>query len=160
VAEIVKATATRVGRAHPTLQFDLTSAPDTLAAGDAFLLSQLFYNLIDNAAKYGDDRHPVDCVIGDGADGAIVVTITDRGPGVAPQDRARVFDKFYRSSFTDHKQAGSGLGLAISRAITLSHGGDIRVADRDDGLDGAQFVVTLPRAQINPMDSNEGDDDA
>jgi two-component system, NtrC family, sensor kinase len=63
--------------------------------------------------------------------------VSDTGPGVAPEARARLFEPFFTT-----KEAGTGLGLAVSRAIALAHGGDIDVRN---GEPGAIFTLRLPR---------------
>ena len=70
----------------------------------------------------------------------VQIEICDDGPGIAPAERERIFDRFYQGSRSS--SGGSGLGLAISREIVLHHGGEIWLVSVDNG--GASFSFTLP----------------
>ncbi|MBA8964631.1 signal transduction histidine kinase [Rhodococcus percolatus] len=75
--------------------------------------------------------------------GNAVIEVADDGPGVAPVDRARIFEEFVRLDTPRTRESGgSGLGLAIAAEIVAAHHGSIDILDREGG--GAQFVVTLP----------------
>ncbi len=106
---------------------------------DAVLLEQVFVNLLENAARHTPPGVPID-VSARIADGAAVVEVADRGPGLPPEDLDRVFDKFYRAG--PAAGGGAGLGLAICKAIVEAHGGEIAAENRDGG--GALFRFTLP----------------
>ena len=81
--------------------------------------------------------------------------MADRGPGLAEDERQRVFDKFYRGSAAVTGQRGAGLGLAICRAIVEAHGGRIWEENRPDG--GARFIFTIPlEGQPPEIDMNNG----
>ena len=78
-------------------------------------------------------------------DADVVVRVDDRGPGVPPDAREEIFDRFHSLRPTDEAFGRhSGLGLAIARAIVEGHGGAITVGDRDDGPHGARFLISLP----------------
>ncbi|HEU5467302.1 MAG TPA: sensor histidine kinase KdpD [Gemmatimonadales bacterium] len=111
-----------------------------LVPGDPVLLEQVFLNLIENAVKYTPPGSPID--ISATSDGHVVrVAVADRGPGIAPGDAERVFEKFYRSAGAP-AGGGVGLGLTICRGIVTAHGGRIWVENRPGG--GAIFQFTLP----------------
>ena len=83
---------------------------------DAVLFEQVLVNLLDNAAKYAPPGSTV-TLEGRRCGDAVVLTVTDEGPGLAPEDVERVFEKFYRASKGDRRRAGTGLGLAICRGF-------------------------------------------
>jgi len=112
-----------------------------LVSADAVLLEQVFVNLLENAAKYTPAASPIEIVARAG-DGAMAIEIADRGPGIAPGDESRLFEKFFRGRQTASGATSAGLGLAISRGVIGAHGGTITAANRPGG--GAVFRMTLP----------------
>lgn len=114
---------------------------------DGVLMEQLFLNLLENAAKYAPEGSPVS--IEARQTGRMVeVLVSDRGPGLAPDELEKVFELFYQGQTgTGPGQAGTrrkgyGIGLAICRAIAQVHGGMVRAENREGG--GAVFRLTLP----------------
>ena len=102
-------------------------------------LARLVRNLLDNACAYASSRVDVKLTT---PDGRVELIVADDGPGVAPEDRSRIFDRFYRADPVRNPQtSGTGLGLAIAAAVAEAHGGTIAVTDGDPG---ARFVVSLP----------------
>ena len=98
-------------------------------------------NIIENALAYSDPDKPV--CIGASHDAAGTrIWVEDLGPGIGPQERTRVFEKFYRGDAARNVASGTGLGLAIAREIVQSHGGSILVEDVQPH--GARFVILLP----------------
>ncbi|HMQ35658.1 MAG TPA: ATP-binding protein, partial [Chloroflexaceae bacterium] len=116
-----------------------------LVWGNAVLLEHVLTNLLENAVKYTPPGSPI-VIAADLAPGpkapALMVTIRDHGPGIAPDELERIFDKFYRGTATSRRVRGSGLGLTICRGILAAHGGAILAANCPDG--GAAFTLTLP----------------
>jgi signal transduction histidine kinase len=111
--------------------------------GDAMRLQQAFANLLDNAIKYGGENATIDIDVSTTSDSGIV-RITDHGEGIPPEERDRVFRRFYRIDKSRSQEiAGTGLGLAITKHLILQHRGNIEVEGVQGG--GASFVVTLPR---------------
>jgi signal transduction histidine kinase len=82
-------------------------------------------NLLDNAVKYARDREPRRIEVAlTRRDGAIDLTVRDHGPGLGPEDRARVFDPFFRGSSPSTREVGgAGLGLSLVRRFARAHGG-------------------------------------
>jgi signal transduction histidine kinase len=111
--------------------------------GDAMRLQQAFANLLDNAIKYGGEGTSIDIDVSDDAAYGIV-RITDHGEGIPPEERDRIFRRFYRIDKSRSQEiAGSGLGLAITKHLILQHRGNIEV---ESGVgSGATFIVTLPK---------------
>lgn len=126
--------------------------------GDADRLLQVVTNLLSNATRVSPEGAAVDIAVALTTDGAgvarAILTVEDRGPGIAPAFRERIFGRFERADARD-TATGAGLGLAISREIVRRHGGEIRFEDRDGG--GTRFVVELPAA---PADDGPADQDA
>lgn len=114
---------------------------DLEARGRASDLQRLLRNLLDNAVRHTPPGTTVRCEAHE--HGAwVTLRVWDEGPGVTLQDRARVFEPFFRSPETRASaRDGSGLGLSIAREIARSHGGDIRI---EDSVRGAVFAVELP----------------
>jgi signal transduction histidine kinase len=111
-----------------------------LAVADPDQLDQVLWALLDNADKYGRGA-PVRATIAARPDaGQVAITIADGGPGVAPADRGRLFERFARAG--DAGPDGTGLGLYVSRELCRAMGGDLALASA--GAGGAAFIVTLP----------------
>jgi signal transduction histidine kinase len=108
--------------------------------GDRLRLGQALSNLVSNAVKFTPEGGQVRVRVGERG-GTCQVEVTDSGIGIPPEDRAHLFERFYRAS-TATGTAGSGLGLAISKAIAEAHGGTIRIAD--SGGSGTRFVLEIP----------------
>ena len=102
-------------------------------------LTRAIGNLVDNAAKFSDEPSPVEVAVRPG-----LVEVRDHGSGVAEEDQAQIFDRFYRSAAARSKP-GSGLGLAIVDQIVRSHEGRVSVRNAPDG--GAVFTIEFPPFQ-------------
>jgi two-component system sensor histidine kinase MprB len=127
----------RARRHHPAVDYRLDAEPTTVE-GRPDRLGRALNNLLDNAARHGGDG-AVEVGLRDG-----VVTVRDHGPGIAPEDRPHIFDRFYRGA-TARAGHGTGLGLAIVRQVAESHGGSVAVEAPDGG--GAAFVLRLPHGR-------------
>jgi two-component system sensor histidine kinase MprB len=111
-----------------------------VVSGNAERLRVAIRNLLDNAAKFGPAEGPVELSLADGE-----LTVRDHGPGIAPEDLERVFDRFYRVT-ADRSVPGSGLGLAIVRQIAHAHSGTI-TADSPPSGSGAVLRFSLPASE-------------
>jgi two-component system sensor histidine kinase KdpD len=111
---------------------------------DGILIQEVLVNLIDNALKYSPVASELE-VLASAIGGMVRVSVCDRGPGLAPDETERVFEKFYRGKAQGHT-AGVGLGLAICKGIIEAHGGKILAENRDGG--GAVFHVDLQPAAM------------
>ncbi|MEM9463933.1 MAG: HAMP domain-containing sensor histidine kinase [Actinomycetota bacterium] len=135
VAEVV---AGHSARAH--IELDIPTA--VVVVGRASELRRVVVNLLDNAARYR--RSSIDVRL-ETVVGAVELQIDDDGPGIAPDARQEVFERFVRlDEGRARDDGGTGLGLAIVRAIARRHGGDAEI--RDSPLGGARVVVSLPVA--------------
>lgn len=114
----------------------------TAVLADPDLLRQAITNLVDNALRETGAGGRVLVEVSDG-DGLARLAVTDTGPGIAPEDLSRIFDRFYRvDKARGSDRGGSGLGLEITRRIVEAHGGTIEVAS-ELGV-GSTFTITLP----------------
>lgn len=107
---------------------------------DGILIQEVLINLVENALKYTPADSPI-LISAKAITGAAEIAVEDRGPGIEPAERERVFEKFYRGSTQGHAP-GVGLGLAICRGMVDAHGGSIRIESVEPH--GARFVITLP----------------
>jgi two-component system, OmpR family, sensor histidine kinase KdpD len=114
---------------------------------DVVLFEQVLFNLLDNAAKYAADGSEIRLAARRAGGGAVRLQVIDEGPGIAPDDVERIFDKFYRAQTAgaDNRRVGTGLGLAICRGFVEAMGGTIAAANRRD-RQGAVFTIALPVA--------------
>ena len=129
------------------IDLGLTGAPSAPAkaqvSGQVDALRILLRNLLENAVKYTPPGGQVDVSL-TWVQGQPVLTVEDSGPGIAPQDRSRVFDRFFRASDTA-QETGSGLGLAIVQAIAQQHGAVLALAESAH-LGGLKVDVLFPPA--------------
>lgn len=117
--------------------------------GDEHRLRQVVSNLVGNALAHTPESTPITVRVGTD-DHDAYLEVADRGPGLAPDDAARVFERFYRTdSSRTRASGGSGLGLSIVAALVAAHGGRVEL-DTAPG-DGATFRVRLPRADVTPV---------
>ncbi len=130
-----------------TLDLPGEGTPSAIVEGSPDDLHRLVLNLVENAFIHTPAGTPVVVSVSAG-DSSVRLEVSDRGPGVPPDARAKVFDRFARHAtggpphVEARPAAGSGLGLAIVRAVTGAHGGTAGVGDAPGG--GAVFTVTLP----------------
>lgn len=127
-------------QAAQEVKLSLHGEPVGPVLGNADALSQLFTILLDNAVKYTPAGGQVTIERGR-ENGAVTVKVSDTGPGIAPSDLPRIFDRFYRAP-TMRGRPGTGLGLAIARWIAEEHGGEITVQSAPG--QGSIFTVRLP----------------
>jgi two-component system, OmpR family, sensor histidine kinase KdpD len=111
------------------------------AMADAGLLERVLANVIANAIEHSPDDHPIRIGVAELGD-RVVVRVVDRGPGVPPDERARIYDAFQRLG--DRRPGGVGLGMAVARGFMVAMGGGLEV----DGTPGGGLTVSLslPRA--------------
>ena len=114
---------------------------------DGILIEQVLVNLLENAVKYTPAGTPV-TLQARHVGAAVEVEVTDQGPGLAPGDEHRVFEKFYRGG-ADSSRGNVGLGLAICKGMVEAHGGRIWAENRAQG--GAVFRFTLPLEGTPPQ---------
>lgn len=112
---------------------------------DERAVAEVIYVLLENAAKYSPPHGVIRLSVREDSEGMVRLAIEDEGPGIAPELRERVFDKFFRAMRNGDlsgQKPGTGLGLAIARGIVEAHGGRIWIEDATSS--GTRVVVLLP----------------
>ncbi len=121
--------------------FALDAPADTMTvAADRGRLRQALSNLIGNAIKYAPTGTPI-TVRAERQNGLFRIAVSDHGPGIPPEERGHMFEKFFRGSGVG-STPGAGLGLSIARSLVVLHGGTLDYEDTPGG--GSTFVVRLP----------------
>lgn len=125
VDELISAALERAQEACKGHCVQVITEPDLPAVHvDAKAIAQVIYTLLENAAKYAPPQTCITITAQRAAHEMIEIAVEDEGPGIPPELRERVFDKFFRAT-AEGKGTGLGLGLAIARGLVLSHGGQI-----------------------------------
>jgi signal transduction histidine kinase len=136
LSEVVRqAVADTVPFAHSRgTEFELFADAPVTITGDRNALAMLARNLADNAVRYSPPGSRVELRV-NSADGVPTLQVDDAGPGIAPVERERVFDRFYRRSSGNElsDEQGTGLGLAIVRSVAARHGADVTLGDSPPG---------------------------
>jgi two-component system OmpR family sensor kinase len=115
--------------------------PPMECVGDAERIGQVITNLLTNAVNYNRENGEVR-IAGESKNGTAIITVTDTGPGIPPEDLPHIFKRFYRAEKS--RTAGrTGLGLSISKAIIDAHGGALDVISESGK--GTTFTIRLPR---------------
>jgi two-component system, OmpR family, sensor histidine kinase KdpD len=146
-ADCVRNAVERGRRAFGGESIETSLAPDLpYIRGDAQLLEQVLFNLLDNAHKYGGGAKAIVHARRDGDQA--MITVTDDGPGIKPADLTRVFEKFYRGGKPDGRKAGTGLGLSICKGLVEAMGGTIEAQSPAARRRGTRIVLRFPVAEI------------
>ena len=144
MTEVIDRSLERVRRRRNDIQFDV-DAIGWQIHGDSAGLSRAVLNLLDNAAKWSPPGGTVGLRLRQVDAAHAELMVSDQGPGIAPEERSLVFERFYRSASARAMQ-GSGLGLAIVKQVVVKHGGVIRIGETAPGGQppGTTFYVLLP----------------
>jgi|SRR5579884_1874836 len=119
--------------------------PDLQARADADRLEQVLFNLVENAIKYGRAEGRVIIGAEPNSDSKVELWVKDDGPGIPPDSRERIFERFYRVDRARSRETGgTGLGLSIVKHIVQAHGGEVWV--KSELGQGTTFFFTLPKA--------------
>lgn len=127
----------RTGR---TIELDLPDHP-VASMADPAKMERVVANLLSNAAKFSPSGTVIRCALADEPD-AVVVTVSDEGPGIDPADRERIFERFYQADAgATRERGGFGIGLSLVKRFVEAHGGTVTVSSAP----GATFTVRVPR---------------
>ena len=149
VSSAISALASRGGTER--IRIDIPSELPLIDV-DSLLIEQTLINLLENALRYAPGSSPIE--IDARADNdKVLIRVCDRGPGILPHEREKVFEKFFRGSGTRHGDGGAGLGLTICRAAARAHQGKLKALERGGG--GTCMELTLPRAAALPQTNEE-----
>jgi PAS domain S-box-containing protein len=156
IDDALEAAAPAIEAGNHRLVVDVPGASLQLE-GDATRLSQVFQNLLDNAAKYTPPGGTI-TLRAEQRGEKIVVSVRDTGIGITPDAQSRVFELFTRVHPSDHiKTSGLGIGLSLAKKLIDLHLGDIEVRSEGAGL-GSEFIVTLPAVSaaqaVSPVADN------
>lgn len=138
---------------HPDIAIDrhFESSP-AIVLGNASLLEQAIFNILHNAAKFGDAT-PI-AVAASSREGIVTLTISDHGPGVPSAEQNRIFERFYKSS--SERREGTGLGLYIAKGFVTACGGNIRIVSPTDNCGGTNFILEFPLVHSDEHERGEG----
>ena len=131
------------------IDLGISNSQPAIVMGDPDALRTLTRNLVDNAVRYTPAGGRVDVSVENGSDsGQTLLKVVDNGPGIPPEERSRVLDRFYRPPGTS--PPGSGLGMAIVKAIADTHGATLEL---DAGPDGTGLAVSVhfPSAHVGKV---------
>jgi two-component system sensor histidine kinase MprB len=137
--ELVESAVERARARFPSVEWTETLQP-TQVDGVPERLERAVWNLLENAGKWNNGSGPVEVGLRNGE-----LTVRDHGPGIAAEDRDRIFDRFYRAPAA-RALPGSGLGLAIVREVAEAHGGTVSAEPAPDDGGGALFRLRLPKS--------------
>ena len=124
------------------------TATGTLVLGEAPALQSALAGVVDNAIQYTPSGGEVLVWLTDDEGGRLTVHVDDSGPGVSPEDEARIFEPFMRGKVGRESSVGFGLGLSIARRMCERNGGTIRVSRSPRG--GARFSLSFPGSAVDP----------
>ncbi|HLF57278.1 MAG TPA: ATP-binding protein [Thermoanaerobaculia bacterium] len=140
VRETAERFASTLQERRVSLDLDLTD--HLLVRGDARLLRLVPFNLLDNALKHAPPGEPI-AIRTAREDGAVVLRVADRGPGIPVAERSRIFERYVRLSEESSDSGVGGVGLSVVRWVAETHGGEVGLVDTETG---ACFEVRLPEA--------------
>ncbi len=145
LVSLVTATAATIKARTGCDQLVVHASSPVLACVDPLRIEQVVINLMDNAVKFSPGGGQIEVEVSVAKAGLIRLAVRDRGIGIPPDKRERIFDRFHQAHASDHR-SGLGLGLHISREIVELHGGQIAAEFPPEG--GTLFVVLLPAGRI------------
>jgi len=146
IADTVNGAVRRARKSFAGRRIDVTLADHLpLVHGDAALLEQVVFNLLDNAHKYSGPQS-VTRIDSKSEGGSIKIVVSDQGIGIPPEAMQKVFDKFYRVSGSDGRAPGTGLGLSICAGLIKVMGGSIVAESPICANGGTRMTIQLPQA--------------
>jgi signal transduction histidine kinase len=141
IDEVVR--AARIVASTKQVSIETTVVPSAAFNGDEELIRRMIGNLVDNAVRHTPPASTVRVEL-DETDAGYAIAVKDQGPGIPPEIRSQIFERFFRADVARPASSndGAGLGLALARWIARTHGGDVVLARSSQS--GSTFVVSLP----------------
>jgi len=146
-SDLVKSCLNDFRRRFPEREWDVSIAEEAEVYGDALLLQILVNNLVENAVKYSPHRSAIRCKV---TKDVMHVTfcVADEGAGIPPEERKKVFQKFYRIGNEETRSAkGTGLGLYLCKKIAQDHGATIKIDQHS--AKGTRIIVKFTKAKAD-----------
>ena len=144
ISSIIEHTLQKIERVHTELTLTSDIQKSVICKVDESAMASVLHNLVENALKYTTGQPKVHITLAI-RQARAVLSISDNGIGIAPNERQRIFEQFYRIGSEDTRTSkGTGLGLYIVKEIVTAHKGKIKVADNTEG--GTTFEISLPVA--------------
>jgi signal transduction histidine kinase len=144
VAQILRSFRAQTEERQIEVKMEVVSG-ECAVFGDCRKLSQAFSNIVSNAVRYSPLNGSIKVTVGED-EAKVEVAVEDSGEGIEPEEREKIFERFYRTDRARNRATGgSGLGLAVSKEILEVHGGRI-YAEEARVLSGARILVQLPKA--------------
>ena len=148
VGDTVNSAVARARKSFPERKIEVTDSGDLpFVRGDAALLEQVVFNLLDNAHKYSGPESITRVDLGKNG-GSVVLSVSDQGIGIPQNDLEKVFDKFYRVAASDGRAPGTGLGLSICAGIIKAMGGTISAESQIANGKGTRIRVLLLKEAV------------
>jgi two-component system sensor histidine kinase KdpD len=145
VAELLENVLTRMTQTLRGRRIDIDVPPGLPNVNaDSEMMELALRQLLDNAAKYSPPDSPI-AISAEAGKGYVAIRIRDFGKGIPEPERARIFEKFYRSGQVRGQIPGAGIGLTIARAVVEAHNGRIRVVSAAGA--GTVFCIELHTAE-------------
>ncbi len=141
LSEIWEAALDQVSHSFARHAIDLSMDEATLVCLDPRLTAAALTRVLENAAKFAPIDTTISIAMRVAAD-QLTITVADQGPGIAPDDLPRIFDRFFRGELTGRRVGGTGMGLPIARGLLQAEAAVIMAENRPAG--GAQLTITVP----------------
>lgn len=143
ISKIIRSMKLQVDEKSATINYTNTSH-NTEITGDEVHISNVIYNILDNALKYSNSEPKIDIALEDNKN-SIQINIKDNGKGIPTEYLEKIFDRFFRIPTSDrHNVKGHGLGLSYVKDVITKHGGEIMALNNTD--QGTTFSISLPKA--------------
>ena len=153
LGEVVASAVRLMRRRYPDCALSVSGESPVMACADRDKVEQIVINLVENACKYAGEA-TIEVTFRSVADGQVAVVVADRGSGLPPGSRERLFERFYQGTDETAPRRGLGLGLAIVSGFVRGMGGTVEALDRAGG--GSVFRETLPGGEASGEEGNHG----